>query len=105
MRRFSVILVLSLLLVGVTGAQKTHSDYVPDKKTAEQIARAILAARYGEERVKAGLPLQVDGSNREYWIVEVSSPQEGGFIRKGGGPAVWINKHSGCILQILDQMK
>jgi len=99
-------LVVTLLLATLTVAansQKEHADYVPDQKTAARVAEAILVARYGEESVKSQLPLLVDGSNKEYWIVQLNA-HERGIPSKGGGPAVWVNKHSGCI-KILDHMK
>ena len=34
-------------------------------------------------------PLLVDGSNKQYWIVQVSGGQKA-LPTKGGGPAVWI---------------
>lgn len=95
------------LLIGSVGAsgqtRKAHRDYVPDEKTAERIAEAVLDARYGKEIVDAQLPLLVDGADKDYWIVEVSGPKDR-LPAKGGGPAVWINKHSGC-LDVMDRMK
>jgi hypothetical protein len=103
---FRKMLLLGILVVSMTSAQnieKKHSDYVPDKKTAERIAEAILVGQYGEKRVGELLPLIVDGSDKRYWKVE-------GPIRKndgefGGGYAVWIDKHSGCIELVTDSMK
>ncbi len=96
-----------LLLVGALAAagqtRKEHRDYVPDKKTAERIADAVLVGQYGEERVNAQRPLLVDGSNKDYWVVQVSGGQDARPV-KGGGPAVWINKHSGC-LDVMEHMK
>ena len=95
-----VIVILLSFFAVAKESRREHKDYVPDEKTAEHIADAVLVAQYGEERVKAGRPLLVDGSNKEYWIVEVSEKE----LKKGGGPAVWINKHSGC-LKVMDHMK
>jgi hypothetical protein len=96
-----------VLLLGTTALAKSsrqdHPDYVPDQKTAERIAEAVLVARYGEQQIKAQSPLLVDGSNKEYWIVQVSGGP-GARPTPGGGPAVWINKHSGC-LTVMDHMK
>jgi len=47
-----------------------HRDYVPDAATAQRIAEAVLIGQYGDERVKDQLPLRVDGSNGDYWIVQ-----------------------------------
>jgi hypothetical protein len=79
-----------------------HPDYVPDSKTAERIGEAVLIARYGEERVKAELPLQVAQSLGGLWIVQVT---ELGPQHSGGGMAVMIDKHSGCIVNVMPHMK
>src|ERR1700733_15359206 len=42
-----------------------HRDYVPDSKTAERIPEAVLIAQYGEERVKAQLPLVASMSGKD----------------------------------------
>jgi hypothetical protein len=100
MRRIlSVNLLLTLTFLAVAQSPKKQEVYVPDKKTAELIAEAVLVARYGKPFVKEHLPLLVDGSNSKYWIVQVSdkAPADG----MGGGPAVWINKNSGR-LKILE---
>jgi hypothetical protein len=97
---------LSLLLATLTvavNAQKEHVDYVPDQKTAARVAEAILIARYGEQSVKSQLPLLVDGSNKDYWIVQMN-PHDAGTPSLGGGPAVWIYRHSGC-MKMSEHMK
>lgn len=101
------LLVLVLLITSITTAQearKVHPDYVPDQTTAARIAEAILIGQYGEERVKAQLPLLVDGSNKRYWIVQghTHGDEAPSF---GGGYAVWIDKHSGCIAMVVESMK
>jgi hypothetical protein len=97
-----IVLVTTVLAIASDGT-KEHRDYVPDQKTAEKIAEAVLVAQYGEQRVTVQLPLLIDGSNSEYWIVQVA-PRTNGMPSIGGGPAVWINKHSGC-LKVMDHMK
>jgi hypothetical protein len=87
-----------------TGTVKAHRDYVPDEKTAARLAEAILVGQYGEERVKAQLPLHANGSNKAYWIVQGHAHQNG-IPNKGGGFAVWINRHSGCIGNVVEHMK
>jgi NTF2 fold immunity protein of polymorphic toxin system component len=82
---------------------KNHRDYVPDEKTAQRIAEAILVGQYGEEWINSQSPLLVDSSNKQYWIVQVSGGRSAPPA-KGGGPAVWINRHSGCI-QVIEHMK
>jgi NTF2 fold immunity protein len=96
------ILLLSTIAFS-SDSRKEHRDYVPDEETARRIAEAALVAQYGEEQIKAQSPLLVDGSNKQYWIVQVSGGQDA-LPTKGGGPAVWINKHSGC-LQVMEHMK
>jgi hypothetical protein len=96
-------LLVSLLAVSST-VRREHQDYVPDEKTAVRIAEAVLVAQFGEDRMKAHLSLHADGSNRDYWIVEGSRPQ-GETPKFGGGPAVWINKHSGCIMNVIEHTK
>jgi NTF2 fold immunity protein len=81
---------------------KKHPDYVPDSKTAKRIGEAVLIARYGEERVKAQLPLTVSPSPGGLWIVQVT---EQGPPHTGGGMAVMINKYSGCIENVMPYMK
>ena len=47
------------MLNTLTFGKDTHSDhrdYVPDKKTAERIAEAVLEAQFGEERIKTPGP-------------------------------------------------
>jgi NTF2 fold immunity protein len=104
MRITIIFLLLLATLTAAVNAQKEHTDYVPDQKTAARVAQAILSAKFGEERVNALLPLLVDGSNKDYWIVQGNS-HEAVVPSKGGGPAVWINKHSGCILSVTEHMK
>jgi hypothetical protein len=102
-RLWAILLFLAPFAVA-GGTAKEHRDYVPDKKTAERIAEVILVGQYGEERVKAQLPLHADGSNETYWIVQGYVHQDG-IPNKGGGFAVWINKHSGCIGNVVERMK
>jgi hypothetical protein len=91
------------LLIAQPKAHKVaHPDYVPDSKTAERIGEAVLIARYGEERVKAELPLQVGSSPGGLWIVQVTEPRP---PHTGGGMAVMIDKHSGCIVNVMPYMK
>jgi hypothetical protein len=86
----------------VSGKAKSHPDYVPNEITAEHIAEAVLIAQYGEDRVKAQLPLKAFSNYGDFWIVQGSEP---GPLHTGGGMAVWINKHSGCIDNVLEHMK
>jgi len=103
MRRIWVIVLLLSNLVFASDPYQGHRDYVPDKRTARRIAEAVLVGQYGEEQIRAQSPLLVDGSNKQYWIVQVSGGENASTL-KGGGPAVWIDKHSGC-LKVMEQMK
>ena len=100
-RTWTAVLFLAGALVAVAQTPKKQGDYVPDEKTAVRIAEAVLVAKYGEVRVNAQLPLYA-GSSGDYWIVELHG--RGPVPSKGGGPAVWINKRSGC-LKIMEHMK
>lgn len=104
MRRLSVVLLLLCPFTVATGTVNEHGDYVPDAKIAEQIAEAVLVGQYGQDRVSAQLPLHADGSSARYWIVQGSFHEEG-IPSKGGGFGVWINKHSGCISNVVEHMK
>lgn len=96
-------LVLFLATCWVPGeARKTHPDYVRDERTAERIAEAVLDSMYGVERVKAQLPLRASSASEDYWLVEGSIPQP---HAPGGGYAVMINKHSGCIENVVEHTK
>lgn len=102
------LLVLVILIVSITAAQearKEHPDYVPDQRTAERIAEAILVGQFGEKRISAQLPLLVDGSNKSYWIVQGRANGDEVPSFGGGGYAVWIDKHSGCIKMVVESMK
>ena len=103
MRRIGVIVLLLSNLVLASDPHQGHRDYVPDKRTAERIAEAVLVGQYGEEQIRAQSPLLVDGFNKQYWIVQVSGGENAPTL-KGGGPAVWIDKHSGC-LKVMEHMK
>lgn len=102
LRIWTNVLFLTAAIVAAGQSLKTQRDYVPDERTAVRIAEAVLVSQYGEERVKTQLPLHADGSNGDYWIVQGHGQEPPG--RKGGGPAVWINKHTGC-LKIMEHLK
>jgi hypothetical protein len=103
MYRIGLVVCLFCSLAATEDLRHEGRDYVPDKKTAERIADAVLVAQFGEEQIKAQSPLLVDGSNKQFWIVQVSPAQNTSAV-KGGGPAVWIDKHSGC-LKVMEHMK
>jgi hypothetical protein len=97
-----VVLMLNTFTFG-NDTHSDHRDYVPDKKTAERIAEAVLEAQFGEVQIKTQGPLLVDESNKDFWIVQVSGGKKA-MPTPGGGPAVWINRHSGC-MQVMAYMK
>ena len=101
-RIWITVLVLACTVSSPGQTPKKDRDYVPDEKTAVRIAEAVLVASYGEERVKAQLPLHADGSNGSYWVVQGWGT--GHPTSKGGGPAVWINKRSGCV-KVFEHLK
>jgi hypothetical protein len=82
---------------------RNHPDYVPDAKTAEAIAKAVLIARFGEARVQDQLPLKAFPSpyGDDRWFVG------GGFKTDhvGGGMSVWIDRHCGYIEGVFERMK
>ena len=101
LRNCMMVLLLTVLVWG-KDAKKEHRDYVPDENTAVHIAEAVLTAEFGEERVKAQLPLRGDNTYHDVWVVQGTEP---GPPRKGGGIAVMINRHSGCIINVMEHMK
>ncbi len=105
MRRICLLVVVALIgsITAAHEPRKEHPDYVPDQRTAERMAEAILVGQFGEKQVNAQLPLIVDGSNKRYWIVEGRA--NGGAPSFGGGYAVWIDKHSGCIGLVAESTK
>jgi hypothetical protein len=104
MRRLFLLFVFFVSVGWAQEAQREHRNYVPDEKTAGRIAQAVLEGQFGEKQVSAQLPLIVDGSNKRYWIVQgrAKGGQEKTF---GGGYAVWIDKHSGCIRLVTESLK
>ena len=104
MRRFFLFMILLLFAGWAQEVRTEHRDYVPDKRTAERIAEAVLVGQFGEKQTSAQLPLIVDGSNKRYWIVQ-GRPQTGQGLRFGDGYAVWIEKNSGCIRLVTESLK
>jgi hypothetical protein len=82
---------------------RSHPDHVPDEKTAKVIGEAVLIARFGQKNVDAQRPLiAIHSSVGDYWMVQGGAT---GMQRIGGGMAVWINQHSGCIEGVFTHMK
>lgn len=101
-RRFSIFFVLLVAAVSVQATGSNHPDYVPDKRTAEAVALAILQARFGAAEVKKQLPLTVIQGRGNVWIVQGNASQP---TATGGGMAVWIDRNSGCIVNVMAYMK
>ena len=83
---------------------RTHPDYVPDEKTAARSAEDVLVAAFGQERVNAQLPLRAASINKNQWLVQAAVLDKEGRPQVGGGFAVWVNKHSGCV-SVIERMK
>ena len=101
-RRLGSVLIIATISLAQT--RKVKPDYVPDKRTAERIAEAVLVARYGQERVTAQLPLQAEPSTKDVWIVQGQGPIRDQIV-KGGNFGVWIDRHSGCVTNVVERMK
>ena|SRR5437763_1610318 len=102
LRTWAFVLLLAAFSFGKE-PKKQHRDYVPDEKTAVRIGEAVLIAQFGEEQVKAQFPLRASNAYRDVWIVQGSQP---GPPQKGGnGLSVMINKHSGCVVSVMERMK
>jgi hypothetical protein len=101
-RIWAAVLLLAGAFIAAGQTPTKHRDYVPDEKTAVRIAEAVLIAQFGEERVKAQLPLRGSNSYGDNWIVQGAEP---GPPHKGGGMAVMIDRHSGRIVSVLEHMK
>lgn len=108
-RRFAggVVAVVLLLAIAVFAQEShvAHPDYVADEKTARQIAEAVLIGQYGEERVKAQLPLLVESRGKNRWVLQGRVVDKEGHTPVGGGFGVLLNKHDGCVLEIVENMK
>jgi hypothetical protein len=104
-RLLGVALLLTIVAFGKdSGKGTSHPDYVPDKKTAEHIAEAVLVAQFGQERVNAQLPLDAASMSKEQWLVQGTVKDKEGRTQVGGGFGVWVNKHDGCV-SVVERMK
>lgn len=86
----------------VEARNQEYPDYVPDVRTAEAIGRAVLSAKFGAAEVDKQSPLTAAQGNGGVWIVQGNASQP---LATGGGMAVWIDRHSGCIVNIFAYMK
>ena len=84
-----------------SGKVQPHPDYVPDEKTAERVAEAVLISQFGQERVSAQLPLRAVSTGKDLWLVQGMTHEPHG---PGGNFGVWVNRHSGC-MNVMEHMK
>lgn len=97
-----LVLVLTMVVFGKDGGKiPPHPDYVPDEKTAERIAEAVLVAQFGQERVSAQLTLHAASTSKDLWLVQGTLH---GLHGPGGNFGVWVNKHTGCV-KLIERMK
>jgi hypothetical protein len=70
------------------------NGYVPDQKTAMQVAEAVLVSVYGEGQVKAQEPFRVslDGN---IWTVKGALPHG-----PGGNAEIKLSKKDGAVLYV-----
>lgn len=101
----AVVLLLAMVAFGKdSGKAPSHPDYVPDEKTAEHIAEAVLVAQFGQERVNAQLPLRAVSTSKDAWLVQGAVKDKEGRTQVGGSFGVWVNKHTGCVT-VIERMK
>jgi NTF2 fold immunity protein len=105
LKLLGVLLLLTMVAFGQnTGKVPPQPDYVPDSKTAERIAEAVLVAQFGQERLNAQLPLYTRSMSKDEWLVQGAIRDNQGRTQVGGAFGVWINKHTGC-LKVMERMK
>jgi hypothetical protein len=106
MRKLPAVMLLLMMIVFAKNSAKGASptDYVPDQKTAERIAEAMLVGQFGQERVNAQLPLHAESMGKDQWLVQGSLKDKEGRTQVGGNFGVWVNKHTGCI-SVIERMK
>jgi NTF2 fold immunity protein len=100
-RAIGVLLFLTMVVFAEDSRKAGLRAYVPDEKTAERIAEAVLVSQFGQERVSAQLPLRAVSTSKDLWLVQGMVHEPHG---PGGNFGVWINKHSGCI-KVMEHMK
>jgi hypothetical protein len=70
------------------------NGYVPDQKTAMQVAEAVLVSIYGEGQVKAEEPFRVSLDDN-IWTVKGALPHG-----PGGNAEVKLSKRDGTVLYV-----
>ena len=75
-------------------------EAVPDQRTAERVAEAVLAAAYGESKIRSEKPFRVELSNG-VWYVRGSLPYAFRLMNgKGGVAKIAINASDGRVIFI-----
>ena len=74
------------------------NGFVPDEKTAIEIARAVLRPLFGEERIKNAKQFYATLHDKKIWVVEDAPPSR----RRWANPIVTaqIDRERGCILKV-----
>jgi hypothetical protein len=99
----SKLLIIILLSIAMTATAKIpdkHRDYVRKEITAIKIAEAVLTSKYGQEKVKAQLPLHAKLIDKKLWLIEGRTKDE----KTRGNYRVVIEKYSGCI-QLIENVE
>ena len=96
-----VLLLTTVVFGKVSAKAPVHPDYVPNEKTAVQIAEVVLVAQFGQERVNAQSPLRAVSTSKDAWLVQGTVR---GLHGPGGNFGVWVNKHTACVT-VIERMK
>jgi hypothetical protein len=75
------------------------NGYVPDERTAIQIAEAVWIPIYGAAKIKGEEPFDAELQG-DVWIVEGSLPKMPGYIVKGGTAMAKISQKDGRIIDV-----
>jgi len=99
----TVILAAALLNAQPKTPKITHPDYVPDARTAQRIAEAVLIGQFGEEMVRKQSPLRAEltSGRPKIWMVQgtIRNP-----VEVGGNFGVWIDMHDATV-KVMEHMK
>lgn len=93
-----VVLLLVGLTMGASGqdhSYKPKEGFVPDAKTAIQVAEAVLIPIYGEAQIVSERPFKAELTGKT-WHVEGSLP----VGASGGVAEVWISKNDCKVLRV-----
>lgn len=79
---------------------KPKAGYVPDRKTAEQIAEAAWKPVYGAEEIDGQKPFETELRGRKWFVFGTLTPSTPGAIVVGGTAEIEIDKYTGKILRM-----